>query len=90
MSNQPDEISTIQSKNFQSDEAFALQCDTEDPLAGYRDQFFIPPSKNNTDTIYFAGNSLGLQPIMVNDVIQQELDDWRRLAVDAHFYSLDY
>lgn len=85
MSKQPDEISTIQSKNFQSDEAFALQCDTDDPLAGYRDQFFIPPSKNNTDTIYFTGNSLGLQPKTVGEVIQQELDDWGRLAVDAHF-----
>lgn len=70
---------------FQLDEAFALQCDTDDPLAGFRDQFFIPPSKNNMDTIYFAGNSLGLQPKTVGNVIQQELDDWGRLAVDAHF-----
>ncbi len=34
--------------------------------------------------IYLAGNSLGLMPKAARKVVEQELDDWAKLAVDAH------
>ncbi|MEY2491183.1 MAG: kynureninase, partial [Verrucomicrobiota bacterium] len=34
--------------------------------------------------IYFAGNSLGLMPQAARKIVDQELDDWAKLAVDAH------
>jgi kynureninase len=62
----------------------AARYDAEDPLKGYREKFHIP-QQNGRDVIYFAGNSLGLQPKTTKQYIEQELDDWAKLAVDAHF-----
>jgi len=71
--------------NFQTDEAFALTMDAADPLRTYRDEFLIPMRDDGTPITYFAGNSLGLQPKKARQVVEQELDDWAKLAVDAHF-----
>ena len=35
--------------------------------------------------MYFVGNSLGLMPRATRKLVEQELDDWARLAVDGHF-----
>jgi len=35
--------------------------------------------------VYLAGNSLGLMPKSVREIVSEELEDWARLAVDAHF-----
>jgi kynureninase len=82
------EATTIQpplSSIFQNDEAFARHMDAIDPLAEYREQFLIPKRLNGEPVIYFAGNSLGLQPKAARKLVEQELDDWASLAVDAHF-----
>ncbi len=71
--------------SFQPDEAFARRLDAEDPLAGYRDRFLIPRRRDGRPVIYFAGNSLGLQPKAVRPLIDQELKDWADLGVDGHF-----
>jgi len=70
--------------NFSTDEDFAHQLDTEDPLHGFREKFHLPLGKNGKPLIYFAGNSLGLMPKSARQVIDQELDDWAKLGVDAH------
>jgi kynureninase len=70
---------------FAPDEAFARRCDADDPLAGYRDRFHIPTRSGGDPAIYFAGNSLGLQPKSVRAIIDEELADWSALGVDAHF-----
>ena len=70
---------------FQSDEAYALGLDAADPLAGYRDRFHIPKRPDGSDVIYFAGNSLGLQPKGVKNVIEEELADWAGHGVEGHF-----
>lgn len=70
---------------FQTDEACALRLDEADALAHYRDRFHIPKRPNGSNVVYLAGNSLGLQPTAVGAVIEQELADWARLGVDAHF-----
>jgi len=37
--------------------------------------------------IYLTGNSLGLQPRTTREAVVQELDDWARLGVEAHFHA---
>ncbi|HEX7769074.1 MAG TPA: kynureninase [Dokdonella sp.] len=66
-------------------EAQALHLDASDPLAAFRDEFLVPRNPDGTEQAYFCGNSLGLQPRAVRDALATELDDWRDLAVEAHF-----
>ena len=69
---------------FSADEDFAKQLDAEDPLRSFRDKFHLPLAQDGKPLIYFAGNSLGLMPKAAKQVVDQELDDWARLGVDAH------
>jgi len=69
---------------FSADEEFAKQLDAEDPLRSFRDKFHLPLGKDGKPLIYFAGNSLGLMPKSARQVVDQELDDWAKLGVDAH------
>lgn len=59
-------------------EAKAL--DASDSLRYTRYHFSYPK-----DTLYFCGNSLGLQPDTVRSAIQEELDRWAQLGVKGHF-----
>ncbi|MHC4414163.1 MAG: kynureninase [Planctomycetota bacterium] len=77
--------SPVSTAEFQANESFATHMDEIDPLRGYRTRFHIPRRPEGEPVIYFCGNSLGLQPRGVGAVIEQELDDWARLGVDAHF-----
>ena len=72
---------------FNTDKSFAGELDSKDPLKPYRDKFFIPKKKNGEDVIYFAGNSLGLQPKTVKEYVLQELTDWEKLAVEGHEHA---
>src|SRR6202040_4402961 len=72
------------SMQFSADEEFATQLDAEDPLRSFRDKFHLPLGKDGKPLIYFAGNSLGLMPKSARQVVDQELDDWAKLGVDAH------
>ena len=65
---------------------FAVKMDQEDPLKDYRDKFYIP-QVNGKDSIYFTGNSLGLQPKIVNKYVNEELYGWATLGVEGHFHS---
>jgi kynureninase len=69
---------------FSTDENFAKQLDSEDPLRGFRDKFYLPPGKDGKPLIYFAGNSLGLMPKSAREIVEKELDNWAQLGVDAH------
>src|SRR6478736_4174781 len=69
---------------FSADEDFAKQLDREDPLRAFRDKFHLPLGKNGKPLIYFAGNSLGLMPKSARQIVEEELDNWARLGVDAH------
>ena len=69
---------------FSDDEEFARRLDAEDPLRSFRDKFHLPLGKDGSSLIYFAGNSLGLMPKAARQIVEQELDDWAKLAVDAH------
>lgn len=69
---------------FTFDLAYATAMDQKDPLRHFRDRFFFPQHQGK-DTIYFTGNSLGLQPKSVRDHINIELEDWAKLGVEGHF-----
>jgi kynureninase len=70
--------------SFSIDENFARQLDAEEPLRRFRERFNLPLGKDDQPLIYFAGNSLGLMPKSARQIVEQELDDWARLGVDAH------
>jgi len=70
---------------FQPGREFAHELDRADPLARFRDQFHVPRRENGEEEIYFAGNSLGLMPKRTPAYVEAELDQWKRLAVKAHF-----
>jgi len=69
---------------FDSTRAWAEARDAADPLRAFRDEFHIPPHDGG-ETLYFCGNSLGLQPKGVRAAVEAELHDWSELAVEAHF-----
>jgi len=69
---------------FSADEEFARKLDAEDPLRLFRERFHLPLGANGKPIIYLAGNSLGLMPKAARQIVEQELDDWAKLAVDAH------
>src|SRR5215472_17110498 len=69
---------------MRADLAYATEQDRADPLRAYRQRFHIP-RHGDKDEIYLCGNSLGLQPRDTARYVQEELEDWQRLAVKAHF-----
>ncbi len=66
--------------SFDTSLATAQKLDANDELASFKQQFHFP-KHNGNDTIYFCGNSLGLQPKNVEAAVQQELDDWKNVAI---------
>jgi kynureninase len=61
--------------------------DAADPIRRLRNRFHIPKHSDGTEIIYFTGNSLGLQPKTARGYVDQELDDWARLAVEGHLHA---
>ena len=45
----------------------ARLADANDPLRHWRDQFYHPKGSPGTKSVYFCGNSLGLQPRRVKE-----------------------
>lgn len=64
---------------------FARHLDETDPLREWRASFLIPRRPDGSEAIYLCGNSLGLQPTTTRALLNEELDDWANLAVEAHF-----
>jgi kynureninase len=69
---------------FSTKEDFARRLDAEDPLRDFREKFHLPLGKDRKPVIYFAGNSLGLMPKSARQIVEEELDNWATLGVDAH------
>ncbi|KAJ5899781.1 Kynureninase 2 [Penicillium taxi] len=80
---------------------YAASLDMADPLRALRDQFIIPskanlasktlakPGLSNEPCIYFAGNSLGVQPKAVGKYMEAQLDTWSGIGVLGHFIELE-
>ena len=69
---------------YEASLSFAQKMDEQDALRHFRDQFFFPKHKDQ-DSLYFCGNSLGLQPKSVHSYITQELEHWKNHGVEGHF-----
>src|SRR6266540_2057923 len=69
---------------FSADKTFAREMDAQDPQRDFREQFYLPVGKDGKPLIYFGGNSLGLMPKSARQVVEEELDNWAKLGVDAH------
>ena len=63
----------------------AQKLDTKDPLASYREKFYLPVGSNGKPLIYFCGNSLGLQPKDATRYLDESLQKWQQQAVEGHF-----
>jgi kynureninase len=74
----------IERMQFSDNEDFAKQLDAQDSLHLFREKFHLPANSSGEPLIYFAGNSLGLMPKTAKQAVDQELDDWAKLGVDAH------
>jgi kynureninase len=72
---------------YQNTLAYAQQQDELDPLKHFRDEFHIPKQENGKNEVYFVGNSLGLQPKLTSEYLNDELSKWAKLGVKGHFES---
>ncbi len=72
---------------FETTESFARTLDDQDPLAAFRERFYLPKQESGADVLYFTGNSLGLQPRSARAFIEQELKDWENWGVEGHFHA---
>jgi len=72
---------------FDTSASFAVEMDSRDPLAGFREKFHIPFGPDGRPSVYLCGHSLGLQPKNARVYIEEELEDWARLGVEAHFHG---
>jgi kynureninase len=72
---------------FETSKEFAAEQTARDPLVAFRERFHIPQTPNGSDCVYLCGHSLGLQPTSTREYVEQELEDWARLGVDAHFQA---
>ena len=73
--------------NYQPGAEYAAQMDQADPLASFRERFFLPKAGAGEECVYLCGHSLGLQPKSVKSFIDQELKDWAELGVEGHFHG---
>jgi len=73
--------------SFQNSLEYANDCDKNDSLAKFRDQYIFPVNEKNETQIYFCGNSLGLQPKTAKEALNIELEDWGKWGVEGHFHG---
>jgi kynureninase len=74
-----------QAIEFEPGESFARRLDAQFSDGSFRHEFLLPTGGDGSPLVYLSGHSLGLQPVKARAVVEQELDDWGRLAVAGHF-----
>jgi kynureninase len=68
------------------DREHAHALDAEDPLAAWRDRFVLPrEGPGGRELVYLCGHSLGAQPVLAVEHVEEVMRDWRSLAVEGHF-----
>jgi len=69
-------LGMVSQARFEATAEFAKGMDAKDPLAKFRERFYIPKG-----TIYVDGNSLGLCPKDAERDVLRALDEWKDLAI---------
>ena len=76
------------------DREYAHALDAADPLRAWRARFALPCDAAGRDLVYLCGHSLGAQPALAAQYVEQVMSDWRRRGVDGFFHGrhrwLDY
>jgi len=76
------------------DRDHARALDAADPLHAWRERFVLPQDDEGRELVYLCGHSLGAQPALAADYVEEIMRDWRRLGVDGFFAGrhrwLDY
>jgi kynureninase len=67
------------------DREHAHALDAADPLRAWRDRFVVPHSAEGRELVYLCGHSLGAQPTLAADYVEEIMRDWRSLGVEGHF-----
>jgi len=68
------------------DREHAHALDAADPLAAWHDRFILPREPGSgRELVYLCGHSLGAQPVLAAEYVEEVMRDWRSLAVEGHF-----
>ena len=67
------------------DREHAQSLDAADPLRAWRERFVLPQDEQGRELVYLCGHSLGAQPTLASDYVEEVMRDWRSLGVDGHF-----
>jgi kynureninase len=67
------------------DREHAHALDAADPLRAWRDRFVVPHSVEGRELVYLCGHSLGAQPTLAAEYVEEIMRDWRSLGVEGHF-----
>jgi len=67
------------------DREHAHALDAADPLRPWHDRFVLPREADGPELVYLCGHSLGAQPTLAADYVEEVMRDWRSLAVEGHF-----
>jgi kynureninase len=67
------------------DRGRAQALDADDPLRAWRERFVLPRDDAGHELVYLCGHSLGAQPVLAADYVDEVMRDWRTLGVDGHF-----
>ena len=68
------------------DREHAHALDSADPLAAWHDRFVLPRDPTDgRELVYLCGHSLGAQPVLAADYVEEVMRDWRSLGVEGHF-----
>lgn len=62
----------------------ARRLDADDPLRAFAGEFALPEDPGGHRLVYLSGHSLGPMPRAARRLVDEELEDWSRLAVLAH------
>ncbi|EOW9527300.1 kynureninase [Bacillus cytotoxicus] len=65
-------------KPFEASYEYAIQCDKQDELAAFQNEFY-----KKADTIYLDGNSLGLLSKRAEKSLLTMLDSWKEYGIDG-------
>jgi kynureninase len=70
------------------DREHAHALDAADPLEAWHDRFILPRDpRDGRELVYLCGHSLGAQPVLATDYVEEVMRDWRGLGVEGHFHA---
>jgi len=67
------------------DREHAHALDSADPLQAWHDRFVLPQDEAGREVVYLCGHSLGAQPTLAAEYVEEVMRDWRTLGVEGFF-----